>query len=166
MIKIKVKQATTWEEVEEYTAFVRSCISPTATNYATAKVSWENDRPRPLYALLDVEVVADDGSRKEYKGYIRFLAHGIAWLSDYYGLMPPGYSSELRREVFIEAINQLGIDALTIGNSYDGIYVIWTNPPFSYQWQQHRLRDGEIVFLVRHTGRPLLLPVQAPSDCY
>ena len=118
--------AETWEQVEQYAAASATCIGPSRTNWADAKKSWEQDKPQPIYVLLD---------HRGRKGYVRFLpVAGFLW-SDFFTMADHLIkdNAKYHTDIWLEAMRFLGQPCLLNHNSYGGRAIKWLGPTLSYK---------------------------------
>lgn len=168
---LTITLAETWEQVEAYTDALGTCISPGKWNWTNAKDSWDQDRPRPVYLLLDCIYG---------KGYIRFLpVAGFLW-SDYFKFVTSGVTpdaSNLKREIWCEAVRFLGQPCLVNYGVYGGREIKWLGPPLSYKRVNSNAYSGASVWvlypedvggIVKDFGPATSAneaPISSPVDC-
>lgn len=138
---LTITVAKAWEQVEQYAAIAQSCIKPGGINTHQAKQSWLNDRPAPIYVLLDYGQAA---------GYVRFLPIAAFLYSDYYLIRSRGMqltiSDKDRHAIWKEAVNFIKRPCLVNSDSYGGQQLKWIGPALSYQ--RINLPPGDTIWLV------------------
>ena len=152
MANLSVRIANTWEEVEKYTTPCNTCIRPQGPNWEQAKLSWDEDNPRPVYILIDLE--RDDDF--PIKGYIRLLGAGCIYLSDYMTLRRsdkgPIYdlaTREERHNILRKASQLVQAPIAVPDTSYPGTEVKWVGPRPDYKRCISGVYTGASFYLVQ-----------------